>query len=115
VLEWIDCKLPFVIGQNVIFAWGGNPGGGHGEKSILDAPTCRAIMCHSRWYENLIRSNLSTRSRAGIVRLPYSMSPQPAEPERADYDILIYDKSGGERSKLEAAIGAVYKRSVTVR
>ncbi len=114
-LNRIDRGLPFVIGPNVIFGWSGDPGGGRGERALLDSPCCRAIMCHSAWYEALIRANLGPCSRALIVRWPYPISPQPAGPELAEHDVLIYEKGGGDCAGLERAIRAAYPRSVTVR
>jgi len=115
VLEWINRRLPFLLGPNVIFAWSGNPGGGHGEKEILETPSCRAFMCHSAWYADLIRGALGPRSTAKIICWPYPIWAQPAGPEPDEHDVLIVDKSSGGRVLLEAAIRANFPNAATVR
>lgn len=72
-------------------------------------------MCHSAWYAALIRAHLGPRSRANIIRWPYPIRPQPAGPNRAEHDVLIFDKSGGGRALVEAVIHRAYPRSATLR
>lgn len=115
VLDRIDRDLPFVIGPNILFTWSGDPGGGYGERAMLDAPSCRAIMCHGAWYEALIRENLGSRNAAVIVRWPYPIWPEPRGPVRADFDVLIYNKLAEDGSVLEESIKKAYPRSATLR
>jgi hypothetical protein len=114
VLERIDRDLPFVVGPNILFAWSGDPGGGHGERAILDAPSCRAIMCHSAWYEAVIRDSLGPRNPALVVKWPYPIWPDPGGPERAEHDLLIFNKLGEAGRGLEESIRAAYLRSATL-
>jgi hypothetical protein len=115
ILDKIRLGIPFVIGPNVIFAWSGNPGGGHGEREILDAPTCRAIMCHSQWYEALIREHLGPNNSAAIVRWPYPILPLPDGPKDDHHDVFIYDKMGGVPPILEEALGHRFPHATTIR
>src|SRR5262245_11939992 len=114
-LERIARGQPFVIGPNVSFALSGDPGGGYGERAMLDAPICRATMCHSAVYGELSRANLVWRSRALIGRYPYTILPLPDSPDRAHHDLLIFEKTGGKYISLESALRAIYPRSVTLR
>ena len=115
ILDKIRFGLPLVIGPNVIFAWSGNPGGGHGEREILDAPTCRAIMCHSHWYETLIRAHMGPKNSATIVQWPYPILPLPAGPKEARYDVLIYDKMANAESSITEMVSQKFINTVTIR
>ena len=115
VLSDISRDAPFIIGPNVLFMWSSDPGGSYGEREILEATSCRAIMCHSLWYEKLIRQHLNSTGHVPIFRWPYPIFPLPDGPSNADYDVLVYDKSGKEQSLLIETIRQNYPKTTVLR
>jgi len=85
---------PFVVGPNVLFADSRRPCRAPGERAICRAASCRLMFTESAWYRDLIERYRGRRNRAPIVVWPYPIDPAPGGPLPAEYDLLIYAKSG---------------------
>ena len=85
---------PFVVGPNVLFENSRRPCRAPGEREICRAASCRLMFTESQWYGDLIEQYRGPLNRAPIVLWPYPIDPKPGGPLPAEYDLLIYAKSG---------------------
>jgi hypothetical protein len=85
---------PFIAGPNVLFHDSRQPCRTAAERDICQAASCRLLCTESAWYRDLIQSQLGPASRAPIVVWPYPIEPKPGGPLEAEYDVLLYEKSG---------------------
>ncbi|NQU26032.1 MAG: hypothetical protein HQ567_32500 [Candidatus Nealsonbacteria bacterium] len=85
---------PFIVGPNVLFADSRRPCQTPSEQVICRATSCRLMFTESAWYRDLIELHRGRRNRAPIVVWPYPIDPTPRGPKPAQYDLLIYAKSG---------------------
>lgn len=83
-----------VTGPNQLFADSRCPRREAMERAVADAASCRLIFTESSWYRDLIQRNRGPANRAPIVIWPYPIEPRPAGPLPAEYDLLVYAKSG---------------------
>jgi len=93
-VEWATHNLPFVQGPNVLFTDSRQPRIDADERTMLDAGSCRLMFCHSEWYRNLICAHRGPNNRSPIALWPYPIEPKPGGPLPAEFDLLIYLKSG---------------------
>ena len=82
---------PFICGPNVLFWNSHAPATIEYEQKILDAENCKMLFTESTWYSSLIRAYCN-HNEAPIVIWPYPISPTPAGPLTAEYDLLVYLK-----------------------
>ncbi len=87
----------FVVGPNVLFADSRRPCRLPAEREVCRAASCRLMFTESAWYRELIEAYRGGENRAPIVLWPYPIDPQPGGPLPAEYDLLIYAKSGYRR------------------
>ncbi len=106
---------PFFIGPNVLFLNSQAPRSDLLESELLDSPHCLAMICHSTWYDELIRQNRGSQNDCPIVRIPYPVIPHVSVPqEPADFDLLIYLKQD-KFSSLAAQLQQPPLRTVLIR
>jgi hypothetical protein len=58
---------------------------------------------------------MGPRNSAAIIRWPYPILPLPEGPKEARYDVLIYDKMGGDQSAIAEMVGQRFPRTVKLR
>ncbi len=100
---------PFIVGPNVLFADSRRPCRAPGEREICQAASCRLMFTESAWYRDLIEQYRGPQNRAPIVLWPYPIDPKPGGPLPAEYDLLIYAKSG-YRPSLIARVSRCFGR-----
>jgi glycosyltransferase involved in cell wall biosynthesis len=93
-VAWVNYGLPFVQGPNVLFTDSRQPRIDADERTMLDAGSCRLMFCHSEWYRNLICAYRGSNNRSPITLWPYPIEPKPGGPLTAEFDLMIYLKSG---------------------
>lgn len=96
LLGWIFRGRPFVAGPNILFRSSRSPRIA-GEDAVCDSACCRLLFTESEWYRDLIKKNLGRDNSAPIVLWPYPIEPQPEGPLPAEFDLLIYLKSGPQQ------------------
>lgn len=89
-----EIGIPLVTGPNQLFADSRFPRRTEDERAIADAASCRLIFTESAWYRDLIEQHRGPANRALIVTWPYPIEPRPGGPLPAEYDLLVYAKSG---------------------
>jgi hypothetical protein len=103
VWSWLDAPLlvacaargePFICGPNVLFHHSRAPCSKPHERVICASPACRLLFTESAWYRDLIREHLGRRNTAPVTLWNYPICPPPGGPLPAEYDLLIYAKSG---------------------
>jgi hypothetical protein len=112
----IRCEVerrPYILGPNVLFANSQMPGKSHGETFLCNAAHCCLLVTESRWYELLIDRQRGPRNVTEVALWPYPIDPMPDGPLPAEYDLLIYAKSGFDEPLPGWLVGA-YPRSVVV-
>ena len=87
-------ERPFIAGPNVLFDDSRRPCRAPGERDVCHAASCRLMFTESSWYRDLIQQYRGPRNRAPIVLWPYPIDPKPGGPLPAEYDLVIYAKSG---------------------
>ncbi len=60
------------------------------------------MFTESAWYRDLIERHRGPENRAPIVVWPYPIEPKPGGPLPAEYDLLIYAKSGYDSRRIES-------------
>ncbi|MGD0897973.1 MAG: hypothetical protein ABR915_09050 [Thermoguttaceae bacterium] len=105
---------PLVAGPNILFADSRHPCGIEAEREICRAASCRLLFTESPWYRDLIHRHLGPANHAPIVVWPYPIDPRPGNPLPAEYDLLIYEKSGVCREVIDA-LCRLWPRSVRLR
>ena len=111
---WWDSEgLPFVQGPNMLFLNSATPRIDREECALLDAANCRAMFCHSEWYQDLIAKHRGPANQSPIVLWPYPIDPWPGEPLPDEYDLLIYAKNG-HRPQLLEHLAELYPRHVQI-
>jgi hypothetical protein len=90
--------VPFVIGPNMLFANWTTPCAVSGERELCQAASCRLQFTESAWYRQWILAHCGPAMRAPIVLWPYPIDPSPGGPLMPRYDLLIYEKSGFDRT-----------------
>lgn len=116
VADVVAREEPFIMGPNVIFGHSRYPRCDEVEARILDARSCEAIFCHASWYRDLIREHMGPENRARIWCWPYPVHPLPGPPEpRAEWDVMIFVKSGPEATELAGQVAERFRRSRIVR
>ena len=88
---------PFVVGPNVLFADSRRPCRTPAERAVCRGASCRLMFTESAWYRDLIEQHRGPQNRAPIAVWPYPIDPEPGGPLPAEYDLLIYAKSGYRR------------------
>ena len=91
-------NLPFVIGPNMLFANWTTPCTIAGERELCNAASCRLQFTESVWYRDWILAHCGPAMRAPIVLWPYPIDPLPGGPLSPCYELLIYEKSGFDRT-----------------
>ncbi len=91
----------FVLGPNVLFENSRRPCSLAAERELCGAAGCRLMFTESAWYRGLIERHRRPQNRAPIVVWPYPIDPKPGGPLRAEYDLLIYAKSGYDACLIE--------------
>jgi hypothetical protein len=104
---------PLILGPNVLFGHSRRPCAVPAERELCHAASCGLIFTESRWYRDLIEEHRGPNNRARIVLWPYPIDPRPGGPLSAQYDLLIYAKSG-YTADLIAGLRTAYRRSVTI-
>jgi hypothetical protein len=89
-----ETGTPLVTGPNQLFADSRSPCRTAAERAVADAASCRLIFTESDWYRDLIERHRGPANRAPIVTWPYPIEPRPGGPLPAEYDVLLYVKSG---------------------
>jgi glycosyltransferase involved in cell wall biosynthesis len=89
-----ETGVPLVTGPNQLFANSRYPCQTAAERAVADAASCLLIFTESAWYRDLIQRHRGPANRAPIVIWPYPIEPRPGGPLAAEYDVLIYVKSG---------------------
>ncbi len=102
------------MGPNMLFANWTTPCGVSGERELCHAASCRLQFTESLWYREWILAHCGPAMRAPIVLWPYPIDPLPGEPLPARYDLLIYEKSGFDRTLLRE-LSRHWPASVRVR
>ena len=92
---------PFVLGPNVLFENSRRPCSSAIERQLCGAASCRLMFTESAWYRDLIERHRGPENRAPIVVWPYPIEPKPGGPLPAEYDLLIYAKSGYDNRLLD--------------
>lgn len=113
----LECNAegrPFVLGPNVLFCDSRKPCQHLHERSLCDAGHCRLMFTESAWYLRLIERHRGPRNRAPVALWSYPIEPKPGPPLEADYDLLIYAKSGYSEA-LIAELQGRWPRSVLLR
>ncbi|MGA2063792.1 MAG: hypothetical protein ABSG86_02435 [Thermoguttaceae bacterium] len=105
---------PLVVGPNILFADSRHPCRMEAEREICRAASCRLLFTESAWYRDLIDQHRGPANRAAIVVWPYPIDPRPAGPLAAEYDLLIYEKSGVCREAVER-LSRLWPRQVRIR
>jgi len=105
---------PFVAGPNILFADSRQPCRLEAEREICRAASCRLLFTESQWYRELIERYRGPANRAPIVLWPYPIDPRPGGPLAAEYDLLVYEKSGVCRATVEG-LCRLWPRSVRIR
>lgn len=109
---WWDSKgRPFIQGPNMLFTYSWKPRIDPEECALLDAKNCRAMICHSDWYRDLIAAHRGPTNTSPIITWPYPIDPWPGEPLPDEYDLLIYSKNG-HRPGLVEHLCEVFPRHV---
>jgi hypothetical protein len=89
---------PFAIGPNMLFANWTASRAIAGERELCNAASCRLQFTESAWYRDLILARCGPAMRAPIVLWPYPIDPLPGGPLPPRHDLLIYEKSGFDRT-----------------
>ncbi|WP_437191555.1 glycosyltransferase [Planctomicrobium sp. SH527] len=110
---WARQGEPFVQGPNMLFMDSHSPRIDADECTLLDAPSCRAMFCHSAWYRDHIAAHRRATNVSPIELWPYPISPWPGEPLPAKYDLLIYAKNG-HRPQLLEHLATLYPRHLQI-
>jgi hypothetical protein len=105
---------PFIAGPNVLFADSRHPCRVAAEREICQAASCRLLFTESAWYRRLIEAQCGPANRAPVVVWPYPIEPRPGGPLPAEFDLLIYEKSGLTRA-LAARLERAWPRRVRIR
>jgi hypothetical protein len=105
---------PFIAGPNVLFEDSSAPCRLAAEREICHAANCRLLFTESPWYRDLIEEHRGPANRAPIVVWPYPIEPKPGGPLAADYDLLVYQKSGTDAQAL-AGLLAAWPRHARIR
>ena len=110
---WARQGEPFVQGPNMLFLTSQSPRIDEEECTLLDAPSCRAMFCHSEWYRDLIAAHRQPSNSSPIELWPFPIDPWPGEPLPAKYDLLIYAKNG-HRPQLLEHLAEVYPNHIQI-
>lgn len=110
---WARQGEPFVQGPNMLFMDSQSPRIDEEECTLLDAPSCRAMFCHSEWYRDHISAHRGPMNRSSIELWPYPIDPWPGEPLPAKYDLLIYAKNG-YRPQLLEHLARIYPKHLQI-
>lgn len=113
LVRWDVMKRPWIAGPNILFELSWAPRQGYAESYICDSPNCRMLFTESDWYARLIREQLGPKNQAPIAIWPYPIDPMPEGPLPAEYDLLIYAKSGPKG--LDEELAKKYPRSIVIR
>lgn len=113
-VAWASEELPFAQGPNVLFINSRRPRIDAQESAMLDAGCCRAMFCHSEWYRDLIWAHRGADNRSPIELWPYPIEPKPGAPLTAEFDLLLYLKSGYNAAFVESLTRA-FPRHVKVQ
>ncbi|MGA2619830.1 MAG: hypothetical protein ABSF26_19630 [Thermoguttaceae bacterium] len=105
---------PFIAGPNVLFDDSRHPCRTSAECEICQAASCCLLFTESEWYRRLIEEYRGPANRAPIVIWPYPIDPRPDGPLPAEYDLLVYEKSGPLRETIDR-LGQTWPRNVRVR
>jgi hypothetical protein len=105
---------PFVVGPNILFADSRHPCRIEAEREICQAASCRLLFTESAWYRDLIEQYRGPANRAPTVVWPYPIDPRPGGPLAAEYDLLVYEKSGVCPEVVER-LSRLWPRQVRVR
>jgi hypothetical protein len=105
--------IPLISGPNQLFADSRFPCSSPAERAVADAPSCRLLFTESTWYRDLIERHRGSANRAPIVVWPYPIEPRPDGPLSAEYDLLVYAKSG-HRPALTAQLARRWPRVAVV-
>ena len=106
--------MPFVAGPNILFDDSRHPCRTAAEREVCRAASCRLLFTESAWYRDLIQQHRGEANRAPIVLWPYPIDPKPEGPLSAEFDLLIYEKSGLDGRLTEPLLGR-WPRSVRIR
>ena len=113
-VEWEEKGLPAIYGPNLFFLNSRVPRIDVLENKLLDAQHCKAIICHSEWYKNLILRVRGNLNKADIILCPYPVEPKPGPPLPVKYDLLIYVKSNFS-PELRSILEKAYPRSKIIK
>ena len=105
---------PFIAGPNILFDDSRHACRTAAERDICHAESCRLMFTESAWYRDLIEQHRGPANRAPIVLWPYPIDPHPGGPLPAQFDLLIYEKSG-LCSKAVELLRRTWPRSITIR
>jgi hypothetical protein len=105
---------PFIAGPNVLFDDSRHPCRTVAEREICQAASCRLLFTESAWYRDLIEEHRGPANRAPIVLWPYPIDPRPEGPLPAEFDLLVYEKSGIDGRLIDELVRR-WPRSVRVR
>ncbi|MGA2035939.1 MAG: hypothetical protein ABSG68_27130, partial [Thermoguttaceae bacterium] len=105
---------PFIAGPNMLFEDSSQPCRTRAERELCDAASCRLLFTESAWYGDLIESQRGPANHSPLVIWPYPIDPQPGGPLPAQYDLLIYEKSGVPEGALER-LRRAWPRQIRVR
>jgi len=100
---------PFIVGPNVLFQHSRRPCKLPAERTVCNAASCRLMFTESEWYRELIERYRGPENGAPIVLWPYPIDPKPGPPLPAQYDLLIFAKSG-YRKGLIGRLGRHFRR-----